>query len=124
MEENQNQQTNQAPQMNPVGQDPQTKMEQHDEKKQMGPLMGIVIIIAILVFGGLYFWGARINNTETEEENIPLILGDDGSSLLPIDSNAAADTPENIKADFDTTDLDALEQELGADLSAIELELQ
>jgi hypothetical protein len=123
MEENQ--QINNPPQMDSEGNDPQDNLvtESHEGKKQMGPLMGIVIIIAILVFGGLYFWGARINNIETEEENIPLILGDDGSSLLPVDSNAE-DTPENIEADFDTTDLDALEAQLGEDLSAIEFELQ
>ena len=88
----------------------------------MGPVMGIVIIIIILVFGGLYFWGARINNLQNEDEEIPLILGDDGTNVTQ--SQTTSDSPENIEDDFDTTDIDELEAQIESDLSTIELELQ
>lgn len=32
-----------------------------DPENSVGPLVGIVIIVLILVLGGLYFWGERLN---------------------------------------------------------------
>jgi len=93
------------------------------EKSGIGPAIGIVIIIAILFFGGLYFWGAQLNNAQNDND-VPLILGDDisGFETLP-DSASQSNDPEAIEEDFNTTDLDALESELNADLGAIDAEL-
>jgi hypothetical protein len=115
---------NQNHDMNGSEQDVQMEVENKEEQKHMGPLMGIVIIIVILVFGGLYFWGARINNAEYEKEEIPQILGDDGSKIIPQDGNPISDSPENIETDFSTSDFDDLDAQIGEDLSAIEFELQ
>lgn len=32
-----------------------------DPENSVGPLVGIIIIVLILVLGGLYFWGERLN---------------------------------------------------------------
>jgi len=117
---------NNDPGMNPGEYRPQesqqeSQSEQNQERKQMGPMMGIVIIIAIIVFGGLYFWGARLNDVQNEIDEIPLILGDEGSDITPTETTG--DSPENIEEDFDTTDIDALEAQIESDLSDIELEL-
>lgn len=42
-------------------------------KSGAGPIVGVVIVVILLVFGGLYFWGAQLNQ---EEETLPLIPGD------------------------------------------------
>ena len=41
----------------------------------MGPMFGIFIIVILLVFGGLYFWGAHLNQ-QAKQEQLPFIPGD------------------------------------------------
>ena len=38
-----------------------------------GPIVGTIIIIVLLIFGALYFWGAQLNR---EEAPLPFIPGD------------------------------------------------
>ena len=47
------------------------------EKKQtaIGPMFGTMIIVALLLFGGLYFWGTYLN-AELRDDTLPLIPGD------------------------------------------------
>ncbi len=60
-----------------------------EEKKSFGPLIGIVIIIALVVVGGLYFLKNEVLDTPvvTPEENqittevAPISSGDDLDSL-------------------------------------------
>ena len=44
-------------------------------EKKMGPMFGIFIIVILLVFGGLYFWGAHLNQ-QAQQEQLPFIPGD------------------------------------------------
>lgn len=44
-------------------------------KKPVGPIVGTVIILVLLVFGALYFWGQYLNDQDTQEQ-LPLIPGD------------------------------------------------
>jgi hypothetical protein len=44
------------------------------KKGGMGATVGIVIIAILLIFGGLYFWGARLNQEAPQQ--LPLIPGD------------------------------------------------
>lgn len=39
----------------------------------MGPWIGAFLIVVLLLFGALYFWGAHIN--QTQQEPLPLIPG-------------------------------------------------
>lgn len=43
-----------------------------------GPLVSAVIIVSLLIFGGLYFWGAELN--ERESEQLPFIPADSTTS--------------------------------------------
>lgn len=45
----------------------------------MGPVVGIIIIVILLVIGALYFWGAHLNAQDPEDQ-LPLIPGD-GSAV-------------------------------------------
>ncbi|OGG73803.1 hypothetical protein A3A40_00775 [Candidatus Kaiserbacteria bacterium RIFCSPLOWO2_01_FULL_54_20] len=45
----------------------------HEKRSGIGPVVGIVIILLLLIFGGLYFWGASMNR---KTEPLPFIPGD------------------------------------------------
>jgi len=66
------------------------------EGSKVGPVIGIIIIILVLLLGVLYFWGQRAENAE--QENI----------------EAIGSTEE---------DLSSLEAELSTELSNLEAEL-
>jgi hypothetical protein len=48
------------------------------KRASIGPVVGIVVILLLLGFGALYFWGASMNR---EPEPLPLIPGD--SAVAP-----------------------------------------
>ncbi len=82
------------------------------KKEGMGPLVGIVIIIVILIFGGLYMWGTKLNNQESE-------IG-----IAPVEDIAGEeDEPVQLESDLDAFDLAGFEGDLDADLEALEAEL-
>jgi len=106
------------------------------EDKPFGPLIGILIIVVLLVFGGLYFWGASLQKatnstvqvesqnksfeilnttTDTEEytmtdEEFNALIGDESTDI----TNTDLDTSLDDFNDFDSldADLDSLESEL------------
>ena len=82
-----------------------------------GPLVGIVIIVILLVFGGLYFWDSlrgvdAVPNEDTiVEEN-------------PAEGIATPnDEPNQIESDLGTFDTASFEAQLEADLESLELNL-
>ncbi len=40
-------------------------------KKPVGPIVGIIVIIILMIFGALYFWGARLNQQQNPPPYIP-----------------------------------------------------
>ena len=34
-------------------------------RSPIGPVIGLIVILAIIIVGGLYFWGERVNETAT-----------------------------------------------------------
>jgi hypothetical protein len=52
--------------------------EGRHSKGSAGPTIGIIIIVILLVFGALYFWGAKLNQKDAEP--LPLIPGDSTST--------------------------------------------
>ncbi|GEM_PF-2114230 len=50
-------------------------------KSPVGPIIGVIIIVALLIVGALYFWGAHLNAQNNPENNLPLILGNDSAPL-------------------------------------------
>ena len=45
------------------------------QKNSIGPIVGAVIIVALLILGALYFWGAHLNAQDPEDQ-LPFIPGD------------------------------------------------
>jgi len=71
---------------NPVSIPPQgTPAPQKEEKGSMGPLIGSIIVIVILVIGAIYFWGGTLNKQEgapvDEQPAAALSSSDDIGSL-------------------------------------------
>ncbi len=56
-------------------------LPEHATKKRSsgaGPVVGIFIVVALLIVGGLYFWGAQLNRDT--QQPLPLIPGDTSTS--------------------------------------------
>ena len=88
MQQNMNPNVNQNP--NPVGTPPQENpAPQKEDKGGMGPLIGSIIVIVILVIGAIYFWGDTLNKQE---------------NIVPDDQPAAALSSDD--------DVGSLEQDL------------
>tara|TARA_B100000745_G_scaffold70940_1_gene42429 strand:+ start:1693 stop:2022 length:330 start_codon:yes stop_codon:yes gene_type:complete len=82
------------------------------KKEGVGPIVGIVVIIIILIFGGLYMWGTKLNNQESE-------IG-----VVPVEDIAdAQDNPVQLESELDAFDVAGFEAELDAGLGALEAEL-
>lgn len=113
----------QEPQQQPPVMQQEAPVSPEPEKSGgMGPLIGIVIIIIVLIFGGLYFWGAQLNSQLESSDDDTAILED----IAPTDDNTIAppsDEPEQLESDLEEFDTDDFEAELEAELNALEAEL-
>jgi len=83
--------------------------ELENKPGSVGPVVAIVVIVAVLILGGLYYWGVQLNKEEMtgeEIENLP----DEG--LESLETQGTSDTLGAIEEDLQTTDLDGLDSEL------------
>lgn len=60
------------------------------DKKSVGPVIGIIVIIVVLVVGGLYIWGGKLSSSEpaplTPTDEVSDIQADlDGGTGIDID---------------------------------------
>ena len=85
----------------------------------IGPWIGAVVVVIILLVGGLYFWGAQLNK-QTAEDELPL---DDFAPLELETTTNDSTNPVDIEADLNNFDVDAFEAELDAELEALDVEL-
>lgn len=89
----------------------------------VGPIVGAVIVIALLIIGGFYFWGSYLNNRAPEQ--LPLIVGDQVAPVVNDNSDLSnSDTAADIQVDVESGYLDTLQKDLDADLQSIEQSLQ
>lgn len=85
------------------------------EKKSSGPLIAVIIILALIVVGGLYFLKERASqNTYVPESSVSDPITE---SLM---QQSSSDDLDSIEADLNATNLDNLDQ--GA--AVIQAELQ
>lgn len=74
------------------------------EGSKVGPIIGVVIIILVLLLGVLYFWGQRVD--QATQDNVDEI-------------QAMEDDLSSVESDLDT-ELASLEAELDADFTGTE----
>jgi len=89
--------------------------ESPEKSKNVGAVIGVVIIIAILVVGAFYFWGKKID----EAGNPETILSEPDTTTESLLNQSDSTEIPDIEADLNATDLDNLD----AELQTIEQEL-
>ncbi len=50
---------------------PVETMPEKTVEKSIGPAIGIIVIIVLIVLGGLYFWGQRLERQKALPQNVP-----------------------------------------------------
>ena len=84
-------------------------MEQN--KNGIGGIIGIVVIISIIILGGLYFWGKRIEESRLKQElvsgNVQTSMQEQNEASV-IRSVSSSDDLGSIEADLNQTNLDNL----------------
>lgn len=80
-----------------------------EEKKAMGPLVGIIIIVVVIVLGGYYFWTTQLNQEPMTAEEI---AAEEDTATNALNEQSDSDEVADIEADLDATDLEGLDAEL------------
>lgn len=82
-------------------------------KSSIGGIIGTIIIIAIIILGGLYFWGKRIEESKIKQD----LVKEDSTEQEVIDDTAilninSGDDLDSIEADLNATNLNNLGVEM------------
>lgn len=98
-----------------------------EPKSSLGPIVGAIIVIALLGFGAFYFWNMQ---SQKQDELLPFVPAMDdsfyageGTSAAPINDNSdlsSSDETAAIEADTAAAYMSQLEADLNADLEALE----
>ncbi len=51
------------------------------QKPSAGPVVGIVIIVVLMIVGALYFWGARLNH-QNNQDQLPFIPPENSTTTI------------------------------------------
>lgn len=76
------------------------------EKKSIGPLVAVIIILALIIVGGLYFLKER----SAQENYVPIQPAQNDSSAESLRQQSDSDDLNSIEADLNATNLDNLDQ--------------
>lgn len=90
--------------MNPTN--PMGPSMESPKESSVGPVIGTIIILAVIVLGGLYFWNQRGERVMDETEL--------NTVINEISTQSQSDDTASIDADLKATDVDNLDQELNA----------
>ncbi len=77
-----------------------------------GPIIGAIIVVAVLVLGGLYYWGAYLERRDQAAMTAEEILSEPDAVLEQLGTQGTSDELDAIEADVDATDLENLTTEL------------
>ncbi len=86
-------------------------------KSSIGSIIGTIVIIAIIILGGLYFWGKRVEEAKmrqslvTDEAGQQTNQTDEASSIR---TTSNSDDLNSIEADLNSTNLNNLNAEMNA----------
>jgi uncharacterized protein YpmB len=98
---------NQVP--NTVGNQTPTP-ENKPKEGLVGPIIGSIIVIILVIVGGLYFWGTVINERQTTQTEAVDLNEDE--TLNDLTTQSDSDEVNSIEEDLNSTDLDNLDEEL------------
>ncbi len=108
---------------------PTTQDSLSSKEGTLGPIVGSVIVIIVLILGGIFFWTERAekvtntqNETSSEEAGSPVPTSD--STVTELETQSEGDEIADIQADIANTNLDNLDEELGAIEAELNAEVQ
>ncbi len=78
-------------------------------ENSVGPVIAIIIILAMIILGGLYFWNERSNQPATSNEALSGSLEEMTAS---IEKQSSSDETSSIEVDLNNTNVDNLDSEL------------
>ena len=88
----------------------------------MGPILGILIIILLLIVGALYLWGEKLSQedgaTQTQTEN----TGYEDAATAALSQQGSSDDLSSIRADLEstnTTNLDAGSSDIDSNINSL-----
>lgn len=87
------------------------------DKKSKGPLIAVIVILFLIIIGGLYFLGQRMNKSYTAPTDTSLTTDPVTDSM---NTQSDSDDVSSIQADLNATNINSIDQ--GA--AVIEAELQ
>ncbi|MEQ1561681.1 MAG: hypothetical protein ABL899_03105 [Nitrospira sp.] len=91
-------------------------MEPQAQESSIGSIIGTIIIIAIIILGGLYFWGKRIEENKAKqalvEETVELTPAEMEANTIK--SITPSDDLTSIEADLNGTNVNNLSSEINA----------
>ncbi len=76
------------------------------KRSTTGPVIGIVVVLAMIVVGVLYFWGERV---DTLNKNRELLQKGADTQVEQLQTQSASDDLTSIEADLDATDINAID---------------
>ncbi len=76
-----------------------------NNESSVGPVIATIIILAVIVLGGLYFWGQRANNDATPSTS---------ADLNSINAQSDSDDTSSIKTDLENTNTESLDTQINA----------
>ncbi len=119
MAENNNEMTKQVIQQIQDNRDPQSPIHH----SHLGPILAVLIIMLVFIFGGLYLWGGMLSNTPNTPEDVPLVNDEPETPRAVADTKiletlSPSDELDAIEADIGSTNLDTID----SDLTAIDVE--
>ncbi len=91
------------------------------EESKIGPIIGIIIVVIVLIIGALYFWGEKLNK---EKINVPAnqtvstvsnpVVGDatTDATVSSLKTQSSSDDLTSITNDLNATAIDAVDVDL------------
>ncbi|MFA7216497.1 MAG: hypothetical protein WC095_00725 [Candidatus Paceibacterota bacterium] len=88
-----------------------------ENKSSIGSIIGTIIIIALIILGGLYFWGKKIENSRNAQELTSEDVMTDEEIAAESDSikqTNSSDSIQSIETDLSATNIDNIDAELNS----------
>lgn len=92
----------------PTNTEPSNNQPVVNQESSTGPAIAIVIVLAMIILGGFYFWGERSKSTDTTLEATPEEM------ISAIETQSTSDESSSIEEDLNNTELDNIDAELQA----------
>ena len=79
----------------------------------IGPIIGVVVIVIVLILGSLYFIGKKVNDLEQNAQTPAEITASEDTARQSLETQGTSDEVSAIETDLNATSLDNLDAELG-----------